>query len=73
MVAPFADAVKKLEKGKVKAPVETQFGWHIIKLIDSREVTPPKFDEVKEQLAVQVRRDKVQASRDRKAAGGLEG
>ena len=29
---------------------------------DSREVTPPTFDEVKEQLAVQVRRDKVQAA-----------
>jgi peptidyl-prolyl cis-trans isomerase C len=62
MVAPFAEAVKALKKGDVSAPVETQFGWHVIKLIDSREVTPPKFDEVKEQLAVQVRRDKVQAA-----------
>ena len=68
MVAPFADAVKKLEKGKVSAPVETQFGWHIIKLFDSREVTPPKFDEVKEQLAVQVRRDKVQAEIEKRLA-----
>ena len=61
MVAPFADAVKTLEKGKVSAPVETQFGWHVIKLIDSREATPPSFDDIKAELAVQVRRDRVQS------------
>jgi len=61
MVEPFAEAVKKLEKGQVSEPVETQFGWHVIKLNDTREVTPPAFEEVKEQLAVQVRRDRVQA------------
>ncbi|RQP06292.1 MAG: peptidylprolyl isomerase [Paracoccus sp. BP8] len=61
MVEPFADAVKALDKGQVSQPVETQFGWHVIKLNDTREVTPPAFDEIKEQLAMQVRRDKVQA------------
>ncbi|WJS85102.1 peptidylprolyl isomerase [Paracoccus sp. TOH] len=68
MVAPFAEAVKKLDKGQVSDPVETQFGWHVIKLVDSREVTPPSFDEVKEQLAVQVRRDKVQAAIEKRVA-----
>lgn len=68
MVAPFAEAVKALEKGKVSAPVETQFGWHVIKLIDSREVTPPNFDEIKPQLAVQVRRDRVQAEIEKRVA-----
>lgn len=62
MVPPFAEAVKALKKGEISAPVQTGFGWHVIKLIDSREVTPPKFDETKDQLAVQVRRDKVQAA-----------
>jgi peptidyl-prolyl cis-trans isomerase C len=62
MVPPFAEAVKALKKGEISAPVQTGFGWHVIKLIDSREVTPPKFDEIKDQLAVQVRRDKVQAA-----------
>ncbi|WP_323009278.1 peptidylprolyl isomerase [Paracoccus sp. (in: a-proteobacteria)] len=61
MVEPFAEAVKALEKGQVSDPVETQFGWHLIKLNDTREVTPPAFEEIKDQLAVQVRRDKVQA------------
>src|SRR5690606_33945982 len=61
MVEPFAEAVKKLEKGQVSEPAEPQFGWHVIKLNDTREVTPPAFEEDKEHLAVQVRRDRVQA------------
>ncbi|MFT4012019.1 MAG: peptidylprolyl isomerase [Paracoccus sp. (in: a-proteobacteria)] len=68
MVEPFANAVKSLKKGDVSAPVETQFGWHVIKLIDQREVQPPKLDEVKDQLAVQVRRDKVQAAIEQRVA-----
>ncbi len=68
MVPPFADAVKALKKDQVSTPVETQFGWHVIKLIDQREVTPPTFDEVKEQLAVQARRDKVQAAIEKRVA-----
>lgn len=61
MVQPFADAVKTLKVNEISKPVETQFGWHVIKLIETREVTPPKFDEIKDQLAVQVRRDRVEA------------
>jgi peptidyl-prolyl cis-trans isomerase C len=34
--------------------VQTQFGWHIIKLLDTREVTPPPFDQVKAQVSKQV-------------------
>lgn len=60
MVAPFAEAVQALKPGEVSKPVETQFGWHVIKLIDTREVDPPKFDDVKDQLAVQVRRERVE-------------
>ncbi|WP_041527992.1 foldase protein PrsA [Paracoccus aminophilus] len=62
MVQPFADAVKTLKPGEVSQPVQTQFGWHVIKLIETRDVSAPKFDEVKEQLAVQVRRDRVEAA-----------
>lgn len=51
MVKPFADAVMQLKKGETTAaPVQTQYGWHIIKLEDSREVQPPPFDAVKQQL-----------------------
>ncbi|MDS9466638.1 peptidylprolyl isomerase [Paracoccus sp. MBLB3053] len=68
MVQPFADAVKKLKKDEVSEPVETQFGWHVIKLVDQRDVTPPAMEEVKDQLVVQIRRDKVQAEIEKRVA-----
>lgn len=61
MVAPFSEAVAKLEKGKyTKAPVQTQFGWHVILREDSRAQTPPPLDSVKEQLTPFLQRKKVQ-------------
>jgi peptidyl-prolyl cis-trans isomerase C len=52
MVKPFADSVKGLKKGETTPePVQTQYGWHIIKLEDTREVTPPPFDQVKAQVS----------------------
>jgi len=33
-----------------KAPVKTQFGWHVIRVTDRRTSAPPKFEEVKDQL-----------------------
>lgn len=51
MVPEFGQAVTKLEKGKyTKSPVQTQFGWHVILLEDSRSAKPPAFEEVKPQL-----------------------
>ena len=42
-VKPFADAVKNMKKGEIsKAPVKTEFGWHIIKLNDVREAGTPE-------------------------------
>jgi len=61
MVAPFSEAVAKLEKGKyTKEPVQTQFGWHIILREDSRALTPPPLEAVKEQLQPYLQRQKVQ-------------
>ncbi|HRO15670.1 MAG TPA: peptidylprolyl isomerase [Paracoccus sp. (in: a-proteobacteria)] len=65
MVKPFGDAVVALKKGEVSKPVQSQFGWHIIKLNDSRTMTPPEFEEVKDELAVQVRRDRAEAAIER--------
>jgi len=61
MVAPFSEAVVKLEKGQyTKTPVKTQFGWHIILREDSKAQTPPPLEAVKEQMLPYLQRKKVQ-------------
>lgn len=51
MVEPFALAVKGMKKDEISAqPVQTQFGWHVIQLRDTRQLPPPSFESVKEQL-----------------------
>ena len=50
-VRPFAEALEKLEKGKMtENPVHTSFGWHVIQLDDVRPMQVPPFDEVKQNL-----------------------
>jgi len=50
-VKPFSDAMMKLEKGKyTEAPVQTQFGWHVIMLEDTRPSKFPPFDEAKPRM-----------------------
>jgi peptidyl-prolyl cis-trans isomerase C len=61
MVEPFSKAVTELENGKyTKAPVQTQFGWHVILRENSRALTPPPLDAVKDQLMPFLQRQKVQ-------------
>lgn len=62
MVPPFSEAVVALENGKFsKQPVQTQFGWHVILREESRALTPPPFDAVKEQIRPMLQRQKAQA------------
>jgi peptidyl-prolyl cis-trans isomerase C len=62
MVKPFGDAVKTLKKGDMTPePVQTQYGWHIIKLEDTREVAPPPFEQVKAQVMKSVMQKKLLA------------
>jgi peptidyl-prolyl cis-trans isomerase C len=49
-VQPFAEAVLKLNKGQVSEPVQTQYGWHIIKLENTREWKAPTFEEMKPRI-----------------------
>ena len=51
MVKSFSEAVAGLQKGAVTAtPVQTQFGWHVIKLIDTRTAQPLAYEKVKDGL-----------------------
>ena len=62
MVKPFSDAAAELEKGAyTKAPVQTQFGWHVIILDDVRESTPPPFDDVKDRIKMLLANQQLQA------------
>lgn len=62
MVKPFADAVTKLQPGQLTdQPVQSQFGWHVIKLEESRAPAPPSFDEVKERVRNIVQRKRLQS------------
>lgn len=60
MVQPFAEAVAAMKPGTYsKEPVQTQFGWHIINLQETRTAEPPKLEDVKPQLTAMVQRQKL--------------
>jgi peptidyl-prolyl cis-trans isomerase C len=62
MVKPFADAVAALKPGEfTRAPVQTQFGWHVIKLEETRDVTPPPFENVKQRVEQMVQAKKFKS------------
>lgn len=64
MVPDFEAAVVALEAGEVSAPVQTQFGWHVVKLNETRLSEVPTLDQVREELRPQVERAAVQARLD---------
>jgi len=60
MVPAFAMAAYELEPGEVtKKPVETEFGWHVIKVEEIRRVKAPPFDKVKAELEQQATQEAV--------------
>jgi peptidyl-prolyl cis-trans isomerase C len=60
-VKPFGDALTKLSKGQLTdAPVQTNFGWHVIRLEEDRESKLPPFEDVKQQLQQLVQQQMVQ-------------
>lgn len=61
MVKPFSDAVVALKKGSItQTPVQTQFGWHVIKLEDTRATQAPAYDKVKEGLQKQLQQRQLE-------------
>jgi len=60
MVPEFSQVLVQLDKGKyTKTPVQTKFGWHVIKLEDTRDAKPPTFDEVKPKLQQSIEQQRL--------------
>ena len=60
-VGPFADALKALPKGQITPkPVQTSFGYHVIKMDDVRDLKAPVFEEVKDNFKNRVQQQQVQ-------------
>lgn len=59
MVPEFEAAAFSLQPGDyTRTPVQTQFGWHVIKVEDSRKVSPPPFEEVADQVRALLLRER---------------
>ena len=64
-VPEFSQALVSLKKGQMTdKAVKTQFGWHVIKLEDTREAQFPSFEEVKPQLVQRLQQQRIVALRD---------
>jgi peptidyl-prolyl cis-trans isomerase C len=64
-VPEFANAMLNLKKGEyTKEPVQSQFGWHIVKLEDTRDLKVPPFEEVKPQLQQRLQQQSVKKAID---------
>ncbi len=70
-VKPFSDAMTKLDKGQMtETPVQSQFGWHVIKVDDVRDAQFPPLEQVTPQIREALQQQKMAAFADqlRKAA-----
>jgi len=70
MVPPFAAAVTSMEPGsRSKQPVQTQFGWHVIAVEDTRDVPPPELAQISEQIKRFMTNQRIQKYIDELRAG----
>jgi len=60
MVPEFQDVAFKLKEGEISRPVKTMFGWHIIKLVERRQVEQPAFDKAKDTIRARLERERGQ-------------
>lgn len=75
VVKPFGDALAALEKGKItQTPVKSDFGWHVIKLEDTRPVPVPPFEQVKPNLTQRMQSQQIEKLvADLRAKAKIEG
>jgi peptidyl-prolyl cis-trans isomerase C len=65
MVKPFADAVVAMKPGEyTHRPVQTQYGWHVIQLVEVRDLQPPAYDKVRQRLEQVVQAKKFKTYTD---------
>lgn len=65
MVPEFSNAISKLEKGSfTREPVQTQYGYHVILLEDSRPIEAPPLDELKADLAQHLQQQNLKKQLD---------
>jgi peptidyl-prolyl cis-trans isomerase C len=65
MVKPFSDAVLTLKPGEyTHKPIQTQYGWHVIELVETRDLQPPAYDSVRQRLEQVVQAKKVKTYTD---------
>ena len=64
MLPEFEAATTALEKGAISAPVKTKYGWHVIKLNDSRQPNAPTREELQQELEEEVWREELQRQID---------
>lgn len=62
MVPEFENAVIALEPGQVSEPVQTQFGWHLVKLNETREKEQPSLDELRGEIVAKLEEQAIQAA-----------
>lgn len=69
MVKPFEDAVVALQAGQIGGPIQTQFGWHLVKLVETRVAAAPSLAEVRGELVSELEQATIDA-RIKAAADG---
>jgi peptidyl-prolyl cis-trans isomerase C len=61
MVPEFEQGVTGLQPGQLSTPVESQFGWHVIRLNETRPQEAPTLDQVRGELEAQIQQEAIQA------------
>lgn len=61
VVEPFGTAVMALETGKISEPVETEFGWHVIRVDDKRKKAAPPFEAMEDEIRQNLLRERFLA------------